>query len=473
MARASVLVLCVFAIHFVTGQSGHAYEIPDVRVQVFQPKGLRMSIPDTPGIGLMAIQLNLNRKIASPIVGEYSGEVLSPVNGRWTYDLPYLELKMDDVINYYIFVSFNGKGYLKDDLTFKVTKFDNEMQETTLPSVQECRPSVTTVLGKPARCAGDTVFYDDFESLDTAYVWQTEHKIALDHPEYPFISYQRSAVEVQKGNLIIKPRLQQTEPSFNADSMYSGALNLNDWCTGPPMTCEMTASGVNVLPPVLSGRITNKNFTFRYGTVEIRAKVPQGDWLYPELLLVPFTHKYGVAPYASGLIKIATARGNLNLTSSSQDYGNKVLYGGPILERRCRDALQRTHALTTEEWGKDFHTYSLKWTPDLIVLKVDGTEWSRYSPSDKGMVGLLPESCQTSAVRYQAGNKMAPFDQEFTLSLGLAAGGVTEFPDLPQKPWRDSASKAKLHFWQALDSWYQTWGHNARLVVNYVKVTAV
>lgn len=69
----------------------------------------------------MALQLNLNRKIASPIVGEYSGEVLSPVNGRWTYDLPDLELKMDDVINYYIFVSFNGKGYLKDDLTFKVS----------------------------------------------------------------------------------------------------------------------------------------------------------------------------------------------------------------------------------------------------------------------------------------------------------------------------------------------------------------
>lgn len=53
--------------------------------------------------------------------------------------------------------------------------------------------------------------------------------------------------------------------------------------------------------------------------------------------------------------------------------------------------------------------------PDLIVLKVDGTEWSRYSPSDKGMVGFLPESCQTSAVRYQAGTKMAPFDQEVSL----------------------------------------------------------
>lgn len=37
-----------------------------------------------------------------------------------------------------------------------------------------------------------------------------------------------------------------------------------------------------ILPPVLSSRITSKGkFSFKYGKVEIKAKLPKGDWLYP------------------------------------------------------------------------------------------------------------------------------------------------------------------------------------------------
>ena len=37
-----------------------------------------------------------------------------------------------------------------------------------------------------------------------------------------------------------------------------------------------------ILPPVMSGRIRTKGkFSFRYGRMEIEAKMPVGDWLWP------------------------------------------------------------------------------------------------------------------------------------------------------------------------------------------------
>lgn len=39
--------------------------------------------------------------------------------------------------------------------------------------------------------------------------------------------------------------------------------------------------GADIIPPVVTGRVTSKNFAFTYGTVYVRAKMPKGDWLYP------------------------------------------------------------------------------------------------------------------------------------------------------------------------------------------------
>lgn len=55
-------------------------------------------------------------------------------------------------------------------------------------------------------------------------------------------------------------------------------------CTGALGTseCNNTAFGVNILPPVFSAKINTKSkFSFKYGRVEILAKLPQGDWLFP------------------------------------------------------------------------------------------------------------------------------------------------------------------------------------------------
>lgn len=46
--------------------------------------------------------------------------------------------------------------------------------------------------------------------------------------------------------------------------------------------CKREASGADILPPVATGKITTKNkFSFKFGRVEVKAKMPAGSWLIP------------------------------------------------------------------------------------------------------------------------------------------------------------------------------------------------
>lgn len=50
----------------------------------------------------------------------------------------------------------------------------------------------------------------------------------------------------------------------------------------PEQECERQAGFQRVLPPVVSAKLrTKKSFSFKYGRIEIRAKLPKGDWIFP------------------------------------------------------------------------------------------------------------------------------------------------------------------------------------------------
>ena len=44
--------------------------------------------------------------------------------------------------------------------------------------------------------------------------------------------------------------------------------------------CHRTGSGNNILPPIMSGKVKSRP-SLKYGYVTVRAKIPQGDWLWP------------------------------------------------------------------------------------------------------------------------------------------------------------------------------------------------
>lgn len=48
---------------------------------------------------------------------------------------------------------------------------------------------------------------------------------------------------------------------------------------------------------------TQKSFSIAFGKVEVRAKLPKGDWLWPAIWMLPVNNTYGPWP-ASGEIDV-------------------------------------------------------------------------------------------------------------------------------------------------------------------------
>ena len=91
--------------------------------------------------------------------------------------------------------------------------------------------------------------------------------------------------------------------TYNITGCTSG--NTTDGCGA---VSNITAG--TVINPVMSARITTKqSHHIQYGKVEIRAKLPRGDWIWPALWMLPVNDDYGPWPQ-SGEIDIMESRGN-------------------------------------------------------------------------------------------------------------------------------------------------------------------
>lgn len=78
----------------------------------------------------------------------------------------------------------------------------------------------------------------------------------------------------------IKPTL--TAGKFGYEAVEKAHVRLDDCTDDNKANCECQAGGDVIINPVRSARLTTeKSFSFKYGRVEVIAKVPQGDWLWP------------------------------------------------------------------------------------------------------------------------------------------------------------------------------------------------
>jgi len=112
------------------------------------------------------------------------------------------------------------------------------------------------------------------------------------------------------------------------------------------------------VPPVISAQIQSvKAFSFLYGIVEIRAKLPSEEWIFPQLLLEPVNNFYGKQNLASGQMRIAFTKGR-----------NGGLSGGVLLgaEEPARSLKMCKHSKLIS-LNDDFHIFSLKWTQGCSI----------------------------------------------------------------------------------------------------------
>jgi beta-glucanase (GH16 family) len=228
-----------------------------------------------------------------------------------------------------------------------------------------------------------------------------------------------------------------------------------------------TNGNATIVPPTKSGRINTKlGATMKYGRVEVTAKLPAGDWLWPAIWMMPVKDTYGPWP-ASGEIDIMESRGNNHTyPQGGNNIASSALHWGPD---PANDAWWQTNvkrqALHTT-YADGFNTFGLEWSQKYIftyinsrLLQVLYTNFDVPMWQRGDFPSMTANGTRITDVWSQTGNKNTPFDQDFYLILNLAVGGTNGWfqDNVAGKPWLDGSPNARKDFWQAQDQWKPTW----------------
>ncbi len=124
--------------------------------------------------------------------------------------------------------------------------------------------------------------------------------------------------------------------------------------------------------PYLSGIITSYNsFRFKYGRVEMRARMPAGKGLWSAFWLLNAYYKQDQP--ADPEIDIIEAIGD-RTTTANQAYHYMVDLDG---DGFFNDRMSVENRSFINDFSADFHTYSVDWSEGLLIYYVDGVEVKR------------------------------------------------------------------------------------------------
>ncbi|CAG7726697.1 unnamed protein product [Allacma fusca] len=327
---------------------------------------------------------------------------------------------------------------------------------------------------------GDIMFQDEFDTFNKN-VWHYEINMGGGgNNEFQIYNTLPENAWVANGRMYIKPAWS-VEAMFggNWEQLYNGYLKL-EGCTDPPgSACERQANYPNILPPVVSARLRTKgSFSFTYGRVEARAKLPSGDWMWPAIWMLPENWVYGGWPY-SGEIDIMESRGNRQLYApggqhiGSELAGSTLHFGPGWPHNGWWAAHGEKNTPSGQGYDRDFHIYELEWTPSYIRFRIDGTQIKSVDPPAGGFfeLGQFPGNVPNPWVNAK-NFRMAPFDEDFHILLNVATGGGY-FPgdSSPRPPW---GGNPFLDFMSARDDFRGTWnGDDAAMQIDYIRVYAV
>ena len=144
-----------------------------------------------------------------------------------------------------------------------------------------------------------------------------------------------------------------------------------------------------------SARLVTKNKgDWKYGRMEIRAKLPAGTGMWPAIWMLPTQWKYGGWP-TSGEIDIMENVGYWPDTVIGTVHTDA--YNG-------MKGTQKTKGVQRKDISSAFHVYAIEWNADSIAFFVDNEKYHVFANDKSGVAGW-------------------PFDQDFHLLLNVAVGG--------------------------------------------------
>lgn len=202
---------------------------------------------------------------------------------------------------------------------------------------------------------------------------------------------------VQDGALVITARKEETTgPAFPP---YLAAQQRD-----PDVTATKLFSSARM--------VTRGKSAWKYGRIEVRAKLPQGQGTWPAIWMLPEDNVYG-GWARSGEIDILEAV-NLGVECPAErgcepDGENTILgtlhFGGGWPDNKFASTEIPYPAVLDD----DYHTYGVEWGEGIFVWTVDGRPFATKRAGD----------WSTTA----SDDPNAPFDQRFHLILNLAIGG--------------------------------------------------
>lgn len=134
--------------------------------------------------------------------------------------------------------------------------------------------------------------------------------------------------------------------------------------------------------------------SWRYGRVEVRAKLPQGLGTWPAIWMLSADWKYGGWPQ-SGEIDIMEHVG----------YNKDKIFGTVhTMSYNHVNGTQRGDSTANKTVERKFHVYAIDWTEDSIVFSMDNNPYFTFPHMEKT-------------------SDAWPFDQPFVLLMNVAVGG--------------------------------------------------
>ncbi|MFA5692566.1 MAG: family 16 glycosylhydrolase [Acholeplasmataceae bacterium] len=151
-----------------------------------------------------------------------------------------------------------------------------------------------------------------------------------------------------------------------------------------------------------SSRLTTKyKGDFKYGRVQVRAKLPSGRGTWPAIWMMPTESKYGTWPRS----------GEIDIMEHVGYDMNRIHANIHTRKYNHMDGTSMGHSQVIDNVAETFHIYEMIWEPDSIQILVDGLPLG---------IGLFKYNAAFSQdVPY---HEAWPFDEHFFLILNIAVG---------------------------------------------------
>jgi beta-glucanase (GH16 family) len=154
----------------------------------------------------------------------------------------------------------------------------------------------------------------------------------------------------------------------------------------------------------------NSKYTFTYGRVDVKAKLPSGNGTWPAIWTLGKNINEGGAYFQTQ---------NFGTTNWPQCGEIDIMEHGLHATNTVSSALHtpssngntiNTATKSLPNVAKNFHIYSMNWSPNQITFMIDGNPYYTYKPSSKN-------------------TSTWPFDKDQFLLLNIAMGGFAGPPD--------------------------------------------